>query len=32
MGAPGDVRHAPATPDDRERYLRQRPKVKEPAE
>jgi catechol 2,3-dioxygenase-like lactoylglutathione lyase family enzyme len=31
MGAPEDVRHAPATADDRERYLAQRA-VKEPAE
>ncbi|MBI1181283.1 MAG: VOC family protein [Alphaproteobacteria bacterium] len=31
MGQPGDVRHAPATADDRARYLKMRP-VKEPAE
>ena len=32
MGAPGDVRHEPATDADRARYLAMKPKLKEPAE
>lgn len=32
LGAPGDVRHEPATHADRARYLAMKPKLKEPAE
>ena len=32
MGAPGDVRHEPATDADRARYMAMKPKVREPAE